>query len=452
MDLDRFLEGRPELKKIMEKEGQSTLEQYVEASYSTVQSVDFSYFDERFEEFSKTYSRLLTPILGGSVTKDSLETLKANRLVSTADHQGIITHPFFLSTTYARSLYAIEHNQKSVVTFPCSGISLSNSSFPRGLAYHDDQEVLQKIYLKSLSSKIPLYGLGPMVEDVRQKIIDGLFLAPLEKTKRQKLMSFMKDTLLTPDFFRQSDYDSQCTLGSQRLWKKIEAFKDIDLIYLSQEKITSALLCDHHMEKATPIYELLFTEKGHQLFLEHFNGIQGAFNQEASIGTELFWGVDDGKRVALQIVNGYLVHSLSDFSLPLDPQSITEALENKKIYPSMALCFIVISFYYGFVCGGGFSQVNYLKDMKEAWVRVLRVLGENREGDAAEKIPTNIFFGEAISLFTNETEKNPAYSINLLLHTESAVSHKKKSHERRLKDSFLTMCAFFSGTIQSVFE
>ncbi len=142
----------------------------------------------------------------------------------------------------------------------------------------------------------------------------------------------------------------------------------------------------------------------------------------------------------------------ADSLLTLDPESIIEALENKKIYPSMALCFIVISFYYGFVCGGGFSQVNYLKNMKEAWVRILGILGENREALAVEKIPTNIFFGEVIYLFKNQTEKNPAYSLDLLLDSDFTLNHQKKSQEMRLKESFLIMCTFFSGTLESVFE
>lgn len=439
MDLDRFLEGRPELKKIMEQEGQSTLTQYVESSYRTVQSIDFSYFDKRFQEFSQTYARLLTPILGECIMKDSLETLEVNRLVSTADHQGIITHPFFLSTTYARSLYAMEHNQKSVVTFPCAGISLSNSSFPRGLAYHDDHEVLQKIYFKSLALKTPLCGLEPVEEDVRQKIIDGLFIAPLEKTKRQKLVSFMKDKLLTQEFFKLNDYDSQCTFGSHKLWKEIQPFKGIDLIYLSQEKLTSALLCDHHMKKGTPIYELLFTEKGQRLFLEHFNGIQGAFNQEASIGTELFWGIHDGKRVALKISNGSLVHNQSGFSISLDPQSIVEVINSKKIYPSMALCFIVLSFYYGFVCGGGFSQVNYLKEMKEAWMCVLKALTEDAESLTVEKIPTNVLLGDYATLELSSKERGQfLHALDLVFcndHLNNTSKFRIKKLSNDIKDS-----------------
>ena len=61
-------------------------------------------------------------------------------------------------------------------------------------------------------------------------------------------------------------------------------------------------------------------------------------------------------------------------------EALAAALRKRELMPTMALCFIVLSFYYGLRCGGGFLQPNYLTQLKEAYARFLtEIKAENSE-------------------------------------------------------------------------
>ena len=85
--------------------------------------------------------------------------------------------------------------------------------------------------------------------------------------------------------------------------------------------------------------------------------------------------------------------------------------------PSMALSFIVLSFYYGLTCGGGFLQVNYLSEMKEAYLKLLKNTGNVEEVPHIEKIITDYFCGEFTSaMMSNRKRIAKASSIDLILY------------------------------------
>lgn len=254
MDIDRFFRLKPELGKIFHQYGDCTIDEYIDVVHREVQSIDFSYYTTRWHEFERTYLTVVSSILGPDIAGRSLATLKRNHLVSTADHHGIITHPFFLSTNYARSLYALNNQQECVVTFTCAGISLSNSSLPRALAYHTASGELEKIFFHSLAMKhTPVYCAPPISLKNIQTAIDTV-------SDQRQIKTYLESLRDDNQFMNLSDYDSQCTYASHLLWKLVSGFGDIDLIYLSQERLTNALLRDNHFNQKTLINQLLFNE------------------------------------------------------------------------------------------------------------------------------------------------------------------------------------------------
>ncbi len=390
-----FLLSHPELKNILEAHGSKTIMEYITFVNDFISKGDFSFFDPRQEDFFTVYQETLKSIFDERVIWDSIETLKKNRLISTADHQGIISHPFSLSSTYARTLYAQKVGQGSVVTFPCASISLSNSSFPRGLIVHDCDDVEKKIYFKSLIHKLnPVFCEEKIERDGVQKMYDTLSSITLEKEKRKKILSVFKQIFFSGKFLSLKNFDEQCAYGSLMLWKYVSDFNNIDLIYVSQEKLVTNLILEKHLGVSTLIHSLLCDEKTRELFVTYFDGITGAFDMKERKGTHLFWGIRGLERVSLFVQGGTLVDNQGEVFLMLDSIEIKKALLEKRIMPSMPLVFIVLSFYYGFVCGGGFSQVDYLGHMKIAWMNMLRDVGENSEADQVEKIPTNIYLGD----------------------------------------------------------
>ncbi len=442
MDIDRFFRLKPELGKIFHQYGHCTIDEYIDMVHKQVESVDFSCFSQRSNEFDRTYLSVVSSILGRMIARRSLNTLKHNRLVSTADHQGIITHPFFLSTTYARSLYTLNTQQECVVTFTCAGVSLSNSSFPRGMAYHSTSGELSKIFFQSLALKhTPVYCAPPISLENIQTAIDTV-------SNHRQIKKYLESLRDDNQFMNLSDYDSQCTYASHRLWKLISGFEDIDLIYLSQERLTNALLTDNHLNQKTLINQLLFNEKVQCLFEKHFDGITGAFSSKDQTGTCLFWGFHKGKRVSLFRTHNTLTSHDGACAIELTPESLSDALKSKTIFPSMALCFITLSFYYGFVCGGGFSQVQYLKELKEAWMNVLNEMGNSDESDMVANIAPSIFLGEVIGLVG--CEKKPLYLLDFLI-SEKYIDYAKY-HKTTMYSGFVRMCTFFGSTLSSVFD
>lgn len=388
-----FLDAHPELHAILKTHGSKTVMEYIDFVNTQVQSLDFSYFSERFEEFSEVYTQTVTPILGASVAQRSLETLKKNRLVSTADHQGVINHPFSLSSTYARTLHALESHE-SVVTFSCASVSLSNSSFPRGLLLQDTHNETKKIYFKSLAHKLhPVYVEEPVTRFDASRAIDTLSSVALSDKEKRVLLTSCKSIFLSDTFLALSDFDTQSTYGSWALWKEIPLCQKTDLIFLSSERIVSSLLIHCHLGKDTLLWSLLSDEKTRSLFVEYFDGIQGAFSTKEKKGTHLFWGVENSVRVSLFVEGNTLVTGDGRVFLELTQDQIHTALVSKRIIPAMPLVFIALSFYYGFVCGGGFSQVDYLGDMKRAWIRVLHTL-KPEEISHVEGLPTNVYLGD----------------------------------------------------------
>jgi hypothetical protein len=73
----------------------------------------------------------------------------------------------------------------------------------------------------------------------------------------------------------------------------------------------------------------------------------------------------------------------------LSSKSLHDGLVGGELIPSMALTFIVLSFYYGLRCGGGFSQVSYLPDMQRRYGQMLKAMGASVAAiEVAESVAT----------------------------------------------------------------
>lgn len=144
---------------------------------------------------------------------------------------------------------------------------------------------------------------------------------------------------------------------------------------------------------------MLFDPRAEELLNKYFDGIMGAFTFSENIGTYLFWGISHEKnfRVQLWKRHGQLVASDGSFAIPFTPEALRKALEDGHIIPSMLLIFMVLSFYYGLKCLGGFSQVNYLTQMKHAYLAMQKELGNEADVKVASCVQTKEL-GEDLSI------------------------------------------------------
>lgn len=389
-DQNEFLSDKPALTRVLSVYGDMLVSDYVSLIYHTYQKM---LTDARKHELHTVLDRLSEKVLQKSypLTSDLLNT----GITSTADHHGVLTHPFFLSANYARAQCLKDtYTQHTLTTLSCAGISLSNNSFPRGYLYTD--ETGTEIHMPFLSLKhknMPVYCAPKIDKKSITRELDKIHLAQLPPLQKKHIITFLKQLQNDTHLDTLADFDEQATYINYLFFKHIPGFADIDLFYISQESVVRELLLGYHITGDTVISQLLYNTEFHTLFKKHFNGLVGAFDTDKHTGTELFWGIQNHTRIGLCIENGFLVSQNKTVSIALTPEALRNALQEKSLMPSMALTFIVLSFYYGVICGGGYSQVDYLGNLQNAWHGMLHDVSASVHVDISS-IPTGIYFGD----------------------------------------------------------
>ncbi len=110
----------------------------------------------------------------------------------------------------------------------------------------------------------------------------------------------------------------------------------------------------------------------------------------------MFWALPQGAkyRQQLWLEGNELVSTDGTFRLPLQPEAIAEKLESRELIPSMLLTFLILAFYYGLKCLGGFLQPSYLTAMKNAYSQTLRDMGEKEEVEVFASNDTKAMGGD----------------------------------------------------------
>lgn len=388
-DIMTFLQDKPALSQILHSHGEQSVTDYVSFLYKTHASPLTLH---RHEHLSSVLSHLSEKILGIPYHKDA--DLLETGITSTADHHGVLTHPFALSANYIRALLLEQNGFSTLTTLSCAGISLSNNSFPRGYLFHDGKDILHVFPLLSLHHKnTPVYVAPSITQKAIQKTLDRVYLVDLPTSEKKVIISFLKGLLNDPILYTLADFDEQSSYINFLFFKHIPGCENIDVYYFSQESVVRELLLKYHLFEHTVISELLYSTNYQTAFKKHFNSLVGAFDTTMGTGTELFWGIDKHRRVSMSIIDGFLVSQDKRLSIQLSPESLKKALEEKQLMPSMALTFIILSFYYGVICGGGYSQVDYLGTLQDAWNSLLEDVSESAHIDKST-IPTNLYLGD----------------------------------------------------------
>jgi hypothetical protein len=87
----------------------------------------------------------------------------------------------------------------------------------------------------------------------------------------------------------------------------------------------------------------------------------------------------------------------------------------------------MVSLYYGMKCLGGFSQVNDLTKTKEAWISLLRAMGDHAEAEAVQPVQTKELGGDGMVLpyyAIAHEEFVPATGIDMVLQPGATLFEK----------------------------
>ncbi len=430
---------RPILGEIMRRHGGDLLFNYAKDFMDVNRA---AVLDPYKPELIDVLSELIGQRLGDDVAAKVKRQLKSFALVSTADHHATIDHPFWVNANIISALPFLEKPQPdvfSLIVLSFASVSLNNASgYPRGLLFHGGTgHSGNLIRLPLLPDKLKMsivhssraYGKEDLVrarEFMQKKVSSGELLPE----RAEAVRGILDSLFASDDILGAPDLNSQITKINYRLWPSFfhsssqeGSRRDTrmpDLIYFEIETLVSELLLRRHLWQRTLINRFLFDADYRRLSLQYFNNIPGAFSLEQKTGTYLFWAIDEHcHRVRLELEGNWLrSQTRPDLSVEFTPEAIAEALRRKTLYPSMLLCYVMVALYYGMKCLGGFCQVHDLTVAKEAWGKILRDIGEDREADALEPIQTKELGGDGMVLSYKKADNGelfPATGIDMAI-------------------------------------
>lgn len=387
-------------------------------------------FASRIDEFIPVFRKVLMPLLDQDTIEAAADSLVATRFTSTSDHHGLLCHPFFADNALLRShpavvahQYAENNHKQALVSLTCGGVSLGNTSFPRGIFFHDDTlEQVRAPFISLRDRHKPVYGYPAISSDVFTREIDRINSLSLPKRAKIRYESFLRTLINTEELWDRALYSDQLTMMSEMLWDIIFGRSRGNLVYLEIETLVRQLLLDIHLSEQTIFHKFLFDKTYRDAYVTHFSGVTGAHGDK-QYGSHFFWYVDNEKKARVQLwyENDELKTADKQIVIPLTPDSIRKHLKTHTILPGMAMCYSMISFYYGITLGGGFSQVQYLADMKNAYVKALEVCGD-AESRASQGIRTDIFTGEYVAVgLGHDDVAVPATMIDILLYGDNSI-------------------------------
>ncbi|KTC91428.1 hypothetical protein [Fluoribacter dumoffii] len=179
----------------------------------------------------------------------------------------------------------------------------------------------------------------------------------LEKKGIEKLLT-------TIDSNEYKGFIPAFTLSNRNLLTQCDHAQEVQPVILN-DNFTSLLVAEHLRDPEGIIYQLIFSSKQRS----KLNYLINLLMHEKSHlflkqGTEFFWGVRDNKIRALRIVDNVFKEETTKLSkqlkIPLDPQSICEALINGQLIPNIFLSFLVLCLMPQIRVLGGTRQIAYL--------------------------------------------------------------------------------------------
>ncbi len=430
--VEKVLEKRPVLREIIQKRGQKNLYDYAKDYINVNLNPPIQ---QRQDEIIGTFQSEVERLLGKQIAQEAADQLAAHYYVSTADHHGPVTHPFFINSNLLTAAPFFEHSDpvlKNVIVFACGSISLNNSSWPRGLLFNtcmDNKIQTQRLSFFPAKDRLcPVFNYRSYtkedIERARASLLTMIKEGQVPADEGKKVEALLDEIYLRPEMLECDNFSDQVTKTNFHLWKRFFGQKyeseAPNLIYLEQESLVSKLIVQHHLESDTTITHILFDPAYELLLSNYFEGIQGAFDRKADYGTYLFWALPKGGKYRVQMwkQGSKLVTEDGSYSLELTPANIKKALEAKEIIPSMMLCYIVLAFYYGLKCLGGFSQVNYLTFMKNAYIKMQVDRGNYRSIEVCARSQTKEMGGDFTLAFMEgpNGELVPSTGLDLMLY------------------------------------
>ena len=395
---ESVLAVRPILREIFETDGAKSLYDYAQTYFDYTPS---PYYAARNTELIEVVRDETARLLGSETADSVARQLGQHFVVNTADHHGPLSQTYFVNSNAVLGMAALARGLENVVVFSAANVALNNASYPRGFLYHQTlglTSALSRILVIPNNARPNLvYGLPAYTAERITEVLKTVHSLVHQKILTEQAGATISELLQTicadADVLACTHYTDQITKMNALLWKRYfsSAPHLPNLVYLPIEQIVSNVLIKHHLTQETIIHRLLFDPAYQAVFARFFAGVQGGVSLYEKTGTYLFWVLPKGRsqRMRLHAEGQELVSQDGSWRIPLEPAAIQAALESCELIPGLAIDFVVLAFYYGLQCLGGFSQVNYLSEMKDMFWLFLQEVGETEMAKMIETVHTN---------------------------------------------------------------
>lgn len=429
----KALSYRENVAKILEEHGNETLFDYV-SSYTKENPNKL--LKTRREELIAVFKEQVRKTLGSTVAASVAKQLKTNHSVSTCQKTNPLSNPYTLNATLENSLpYFAGGNNPSlqnVIVLACANVSFNNWNYPKGHLSHtfakgQMETQLLPFFGHAFDSR-PVIFQKPYEQDaiidakgrLEQLRRDG----SIDKQEIEKIKDVLDEVYASPHAMAMETYIDQLTVTNYLFFKKLFAgYKKFtpNLIFLSQEMLALQLLSSYHLHQDTILHKIIFDDKLEQLVYKHLEGIRGTFERSREYGTYLFWGISNDRKLKLKLwkEGNFLVSKDGSFKLELTADSVSHAIENNRLIPSLFLVFATLSFYYGLQVSGGYVQTMYLTQMKERYQAMLTEYGLSEEAHMSDTVATKNFviaFPSIAFLQTPDNHRVPSTGLDFYLY------------------------------------
>ncbi len=398
---EAVLSKRPVLAEMILKRGDKSLFEYTKDYISVNLNPPIR---KRQDELVETFREEVEKLLGAEVAAKAAKQLEKYYYVSTADHHGPITHPFFINANLLLAAPYAELNDPDlqyVIVLACASISFRNSSFPRGLLFHNPLQAQSEpdrvAFFPASMRACPVFNwrayTAAEIEAIKVDLNKRVQSKKVTKEVAEKLISLMDEIYLAPAALDSKTFSEQVTKTNYTLWPKFfgaETTPPAQFICLEQETLVLQLLLKYHLDQDTILNHVLFDPDYEPLLDGYFDNVMGAYSKENKYGSYLFWAMAPGAKYREQLwkQGNALVTDSGSYRVELTPEALRGAMERREIFPTTLLDFFVLSFYYGLKCVGGFNQINYLTEMKNAYIKMCVDRGNYRSIEVCARAQT----------------------------------------------------------------
>lgn len=339
---------RAQLASLLKTRGELILRSYLEELLTSSHPIT--------EEARRLVAQRVKTLLGESAASGVAAQLAVCPAVITGDHHGLLTHPILVQSNALVSCVAAGSGLGYQIVFAFGCLPLNNATYPRGVIWAGERFPIFPDRLK--------HSMVCAAEAFRPEMLQRL---------PQEIRSIIQTT---PGVFELPSYAAQATVVNRELWTSVFSGKSgtPQLVYLQAEDIASDLLVTS-LNKGDELARVLLDPETRASALKALSAIQGGRSRLGG-GTDLFWALGKtGKGIKLTVEQGSLIGE--DCLFELESEVISDALTDRRLVPGLFLSYLAL-LKHGFVCLGGFNQLDYFARLREAWLNCL-VLQDSRQ-------------------------------------------------------------------------